>query len=115
GLFLIDAEGGEPTLIANEPDPWLDKCTSPAWSHDGRQILFDVATGAAPLSTISRIKALDLAKGRLEIKDLGGGNCPDLSPSDDRIIFLLNPGSTLGAAGGVWLMRADGSDRRFLG
>src|SRR5438552_928525 len=39
GLFLIDAEGGQATLIANEPDPWLNECGSPAWSHDGRQIL----------------------------------------------------------------------------
>jgi hypothetical protein len=113
GLFLIDAEGGEATLIANEPDPRLDRCGSPTWSHDGKMILFDASTGGGGAS-ISRLKALDLAEGRLEIRDLGPGTCPDLSPLDDRIIFLKSSGQP-GAEGGVWLMRADGSDRRLLG
>src|SRR5262249_15005111 len=116
GLFLIDAEGGEATRIANEPDPWLAQCGSPAWSHDGKQILFDATTGTAhppdgPPTPISRLKALGLADGRLEVKDLGPGNTPDFSPSDDRIIFLLNPGSLASAQAGVWLMNAHGSDR----
>jgi hypothetical protein len=120
GLFLIDAHGGKATRIANEPDPWLDHCGSPAWSHDGKQILFDAATaGARPARgaplPISRVKALELVDGRLAIKDLGPGSCPDYSPSDDRIVFLLNRGSQAGARQGVWLMRADGSDRRLLG
>src|SRR6266436_4183397 len=57
GLFLIDAEGGEATLIANEPDPWLTRCGSPAWSHDGRRILFD-ATIVGGGNQIARLKAL---------------------------------------------------------
>jgi hypothetical protein len=120
GLFLIDAEGGETTLIANEPDPWLIRCGSPAWSHDGKRILFDATTtearnpGTAAVA-VGRLKALQLADGRLELADLGPGNCPDLAPSDDRVIFLLNRLSLPGAASGVWLMRADGSERRSLG
>ena len=31
------------------------------------------------------------------------------------LIFLLDPGSLVGAEAGVWLMKADGSDRRRLG
>jgi hypothetical protein len=115
GLFLIDAEGGTATLIANEPDPWLNRCGSSAWSHDGKQILFDVAAGGGTLATVSRLKVLDLADGRLELRDLGGGGSPDWSPSDDRIIFILNPGAVPGATGGVWLMNSDGSQRRLLG
>ena len=114
GLFLIDADGGQPTLIANEPDRWLIQCASPTWSHDGKQILFDATPGTADF-TLSRIKALDLNGGRLELRDLGPGNCPSFSPSDDRIAFLLNVGTVPGATAGVWLMRADGSERRLLG
>ena len=98
GLFLIDADGGEPTLIANEPDRWLIQCGSPSWSHDGKQILFDATPGTADF-TLSRIKALDLNGGRLEVRDLGPGNCPDFSPSDDRIVFLLNAGAVRRGSG----------------
>ena len=119
GLFLIDADGGEATLIANEPDPWLDRCGSPVWSHDGKQVVFHatnqgVRFGREP-TVISRLKALTLAEGRLIVKDLGPGSGLDLAPSDDRVIFLLNPGSLPGSQAGVWLMNADGSERRFLG
>ena len=119
GLFLISSEGGETTLIANEPEPWLDKCGSPEWSHDGKQILFHAMNEGVAFgrdrTLISRLKALDLAEGRLKIKDLGPGSNAALSPSDDRVIFLLDPGSLVGAEAGVWLMSADGSDRRRLG
>jgi hypothetical protein len=120
GLFLIDAEGGSATLIANEPDPWLIQCGSPAWSHDGKRIVFDATTAGARNpggfpTAVSRLKAIDLAEGRLETRDLGPGGSPDLSPSDDRVIFLLNRGSLPGAQAGVWLMKADGTDRRVLG
>jgi len=46
--------------------------------------------------------------------DLGLGNCPTFSPSDDRIAFLNNSPAG-GAELGVWLMQADGSGRRLLG
>ena len=99
GLFLIDAEGGAPTLIANEPDRWLIQCASPSWSHDGKKILFDATPGTVDFS-LSRIKSLDLNDGRLELRDLGPGNCPNFSPLDDRIVFLLNPGADAGSDGG---------------
>ena len=56
-----------------------------------------------------------MAGGRLVTKDLGPGNCPTFSPAADRIIFLLNPNQVPGAEVGVYVMQADGSDRRFLG
>jgi Tol biopolymer transport system component len=120
GLFLIAAEGGEPTLIANEPDTWLARCGRPAWSHDGRRILFEAATAPGPPSgsgalPMTRLKALELNEGRPAIVDLGPGSCGDFSPADDRIIFRLNPGSAPGVQPGVWIMRADGSDRRLMG
>jgi len=119
GLYLIDANGGEATLIANEPDPWLEKCGSPSWSHDGKRILFHamnkgVQFGRFP-TVISRLKVLELSEERLVIKDLGPGSSPDFSPADDRIVFMLYPGSLAGAQTGVWLMKANGSDRQLLG
>ena len=96
GLYLIGADGGEATLIASEPDPWLNQCGSPVWSPDGKRILFDATPGIADFS-LSRIKSLELDEGHLSVKDLGPGNCPSVSPSGDRVIFLLNPGAVPGA------------------
>ncbi len=118
GLYLIDAEGGAATLIANEPDPRVNQCGSPSWSHDGRRIVFDATPGIAVGNadfTRSHLKSIELDGDRLSVKDLGPGNCPDFSPADDRIVFLLNPGAMPNAQAGVWLMQADGSQRRMLG
>jgi Tol biopolymer transport system component len=46
------------------------------------------------------------------VTDLGAGNCPTFSRDDDRIAFLSNAD---GVESGVWLMKADGSERRLLG
>ena len=102
------------SLIAEEPDPWLCRCGSPAWSSNGKRILFDVTPGNKDYS-YSRIKGLELADGHLALTDLGPGNCPQFSPSDDRVVFVLNNGAIPGAEAGVWLMNASGSDRRKLG
>jgi hypothetical protein len=118
GLYLIDVTGKGATLVANEPAPQLDQCGSPSWSHDGRRIVFDatpgIEVGRADFSR-SHLWSLELDGGRLATNDLGPGNCPDFSPADDRIVFLLNPGGVPGAQAGVWLMQSDGSGRRSLG
>jgi RNA polymerase sigma factor (sigma-70 family) len=118
GLYLIDADGGPATLIANEPAPGLNQCGSPCWSHDGRRIVFDATPGAAvgrAQFQLSHLWSLQLEGDRLSAQDLGEGNCPDFSPADDRIVFLLNSTAEPGAQVGVWLMQADGSGRRSLG
>ncbi len=118
GLYLVDAAGGDATLIANEPAPGLNQCGSPAWSHDGRRIVFDATPGAAVGRAqfhLSHLWSLQLDGDRLSARDLGEGNCPDFSPADDRIVFLLNSNAGQGAQLGVWLMQSDGSGRRPLG
>jgi Tol biopolymer transport system component len=119
-LYLVDAKGGTPTLIASEPEPWLSVCEAPCWSHAGDQIIFHARTGVTT-NSISRVKGLDLGDGRLRIKDLGSGACPAFSPGDDRIIFLLpveTPDEHRFAppdlSGGVWMMQSDGEGRRKL-
>ncbi len=106
----MDVVKGEATLIADEPAPGLVRCGSAAWSNDGRRILFD-ATPAKDFS-LSRLQSIELGEGGTSLADFGAGNCPTFSPADDRIAYLSNAN---GAENGVWLMKADGSERRPLG
>ncbi len=114
GLFLMSAEGGETTLIASEPEAWLNECGSPEWSHDGKRIFFDASPGTSDYS-LTRMKAIELADGHLAVTDLGAGNCPSPSATGDRVVFLVNPGAVPNAESGVWIMNQDGSARRRLG
>jgi hypothetical protein len=109
GLYLIDLRTGEVTLIADQPAPGLTRCGSSAWSHDGCRILYDATPGTE--WSLTRLQSIDLGEGRPTVTDLGAGNCPTFSPADDRIFFLSNSATD----SGVWLMKADGSDRRLFG
>ena len=92
GVLLIDASGGDATLIAEEMDARLIRCGSPAWSSDGKRILFDASTGNKDYA-LSRIMGIELVEGRLVPLDLGLGVCPAFSPTGDRVMFFLNPGA----------------------
>jgi WD40 repeat protein len=109
-IELMGVADGDMTLVAEEPALGLVRCGSPAWSHDGRRILFD-ATPEAQFR-LSRLQSIDLGQDRGTVTDFGPGNCPTFSPADDRIAFLSNAD---GGQVGVWLMKADGSERRPLG
>ena len=113
GLYMIDVTNGEVVLVADRPHPGLTQCGSPAWSNDGRRIVYDATPGTQ--FNLSHLEAIGLAAGRPAVTDLGAGNCPTFSPTDDRIAFLLNPGAVPNAETGVWMMQADGSERRLLG
>ena len=112
-LYMMDLVKGGTTLIVDEPDPGLDYCNAPNWSHDGTRIVFHARswTGVGA----SRIKAIEVRDGRPTLTDLGSGSCQIFSPDDKRIAFMLNPGGEPGAEAGVWVMQADGSNRRQVG
>jgi Tol biopolymer transport system component len=108
-LYMIDLATGEESLVADQPGQGLTHCGSPAWSQDGGRILFDATPGTD--WSLTRLKSIDLVEGRLQLSDLGLGNCPTLSRVGDRIAFLSNAGAE---ERGLWLMDADG-ERSVLG
>jgi Tol biopolymer transport system component len=116
GLFLLDIERGEVTKVADEPVRGLYYCSSPSWSRDGRRLVFDASPGAV----FDRTHIVMI--GPEGQRDLGVGACPSLSPDGGRIAFLLNPGAVPDGEWergvwppGVYVMRADGTDRRRIG
>jgi WD40-like Beta Propeller Repeat len=112
-IYALDVQTGEVTLVADESSRGLTACGSPTWSHDGRRIVFD----AFPRGEMHRahLKSIAMAGGRPQVADLGPGNCPEFSPDDRRIAFLVSPGAVPDARPGVWIMSADGSGRHRLG
>ena len=52
--------------------------------------------------------------GRPHLHDVGSGDSPRFSPDDRTIAFVLYPGESSGEPEGVWLMNADGTNRRRL-
>ena len=113
-LYMMDLAEGGTTLLADEPDLGLDYCNTPSWSHDGtRNRLPGPVVGRA-----GRV-APQGDRGPRGMPDpdgpLGPGHCPTFSRDDRRIAFVLNPGEEPGVEGGVWVMQADGSDRRRVG
>jgi Tol biopolymer transport system component len=112
-LYMLDPADGTSTLIADGPDPGLDYCNLPKWSHDGARIVFSAEPWRRPHE--SRIKSIVIRDGRPTTIDLGLGKCPTFSANDNRIAFMLEAGAEPGVEAGVWVMQADGSERVRVG
>jgi beta-lactamase regulating signal transducer with metallopeptidase domain/Tol biopolymer transport system component len=115
GLYAIDVLEGQVTPIAEDPIGDAGYFGSPSWSADGRRILFDATRGQTWDKT--QMKVFSSGEKHGGLRDLGPGNCPNLSPDGQRIAFLLYPGAVLGSQSGVWIWRIDSPEqtRRHMG
>jgi RNA polymerase sigma factor (sigma-70 family) len=111
-IYMLDLVEGGTTLVADEAIPNYLGVGTPVWSHDGGRILFETARAAE--SSRGELFAIEARDGRPAFTDLGAGSHPTFSPDDKQIAFVLNPDTEPGAEGGLWLMNADGSERRRL-
>ena len=113
GLYVLDVETGKAAQLASEPLPNHAYCGSPDFSFDAKRIVFDASPGTDFSKT--HIVATDFPGAEQRtFADLRLGNCPTWSPDGKRIAFRMNAGADQAAEPGIWIMNADGKERRRL-
>jgi Tol biopolymer transport system component len=110
-LFVMNADGSDVRpFVKVDGMVWHG---SPSWSTDGEQIAFDASpdAGGGPNSHVYRASVKDPKK---TLTDLGPGNGPSWTPDGKSLAFFRHEKTPDDAKPGVWVMNADGSDRRWL-
>ena len=104
-LYVMKADGTEVRVLS----PAGTEVQYPAWSPDGRRIAF-----VAVVNGGFDIYAVDADGRHLARLTSGGGyeQWPMWSPDSQSIAYGVENDSR--GRSGIWLMRADGSHRRFL-
>lgn len=116
-MFVMNADGSQVELLA---DVGLFDATylgSPDWSPDGKSLVFDATPPRGLNSDFSQSVIVSLSMSGPNpgtFQKLGFGNCPDWSPDGKKITFFVNGGNPAGDLPGVWIMNADGTERRLL-
>lgn len=112
-LYTINRDGTDLRFLAAAPD--MITTGTPQWSHDGKMIVLD-STPATDQVALSQIWVYGVAGAfRGMIRHLGVGNTPTWSPDDSRIAYMVNPGNPDSVEPGVWIMNADGTNKRRIG
>jgi hypothetical protein len=111
-IYAVNRDGTNVRYLIAAPG--MISSSSPDWAHDGKLIAFE---GVAAVDDVSRAQIFVYAlEGPFKgpVRKLGYGNTPAWSPNDRHIAFMLNGDTPANAQGGVWLMDADGGNRRWL-
>jgi hypothetical protein len=113
GVFTVKRDGTDFKFLFAAPG--MITTGDPAWSHNGKMIACNGLPGIdAVVQSKIFIYHLDgPLKGKS--RELAEGNTPSWSPDDKQIAYMINGGNPSGVKGGMWIMNADGSKRRWLG
>jgi Tol biopolymer transport system component len=99
GLFVVNSDGSSRRLLDRNGAGYAD------WSPDGTRIAYECTTTAFGICVYSQGG----------ISWLGVGSTPAWSPDGTRIVFALQPGqSQADPGGGIYVMAADGTQRREI-
>ena len=103
GIFVVDARTHRERQIQPRTGGLF-----PAWSPDGTEIAFSgLPSSGGPLDTIHLMNPD--GSGLIDLR--APGECATWSPDSSKLMYCSHPGDGNWA---VWVMNADGSDRRQL-
>ena len=102
GIVVADADGANAELVRGQPPTRASLSVDPAWSPDGKRIVF---------SNDERLYTIAAAGGDLRL--LGRGSEPDWSSAGDWIVFVRDWDANR-AFGRVSAIRPDGTGLRTL-
>jgi Tol biopolymer transport system component len=111
-LYTMNRDGTNVEYLVAAPG--MISSSSPEWSHDGAMIAFD---GVPEVGELGKARLFVYAlKGPFKgmFRDFGCGNVPSWSPDDQRIAYMVNAGNPSGVEDGIWIMDADGSNRKRI-
>lgn len=111
-LYTADRDGSNVQFLTVAPG--MIGSASPSWSPSGTMIAFDAHPELGQFQRSHVFVCAVAGPFQGSVKDLGCGNVPVWSPDETQIAFMLNPGNPDDVPGGIWVMNADGSDRRRL-
>ena len=104
GIFLIDLSSRGISLLLEQPDGWIE-CQYLSSDRAGERLLFHAVVEGTWWSNIWRF---DIATSQLTQLTTSGGVEPAWSPDGGEIAY------TNTRVGRIWIMNADGSDKRPL-
>jgi len=110
-VFVMNVDGSETKPFVSVDQ--MPRHGSPAWSPDGERMAFDAAPDAEG-GAKAHIFTATLKEPKKSLADLGPGHVPSWSPDGQQIAFYQHSKNPEGAKAGVWLMHADGGDRKWL-
>ena len=113
-LFMLDAQNGEVTRIADEIVPGLNYTGVIEWSRDGKRIVVDITVPFSRDWTRTQVASIERGESKPLLRRLGPGSAPSATHDGEKILFMLFRGMGDAQDSSFWIMDTDGTNRMKL-
>jgi Tol biopolymer transport system component len=112
GIYRMNPDGTNVEFLTAAPG--MIASVDPQISNDGTLVVF---CANPQLDAVTDAKVYVAAIGgpfKGNVREYGYGNTPAWSPDNRQIAYMINDSNPIGAQGGLWIMDADGTNRRWV-